>query len=41
MDIADRVVVLDFGHKIAEGPPEEIRNNEQVIKAYLGKPKET
>jgi branched-chain amino acid transport system ATP-binding protein len=41
MDIADRVVVLEFGHKIAEGPPEEIRNNEQVIKAYLGKPKET
>jgi branched-chain amino acid transport system ATP-binding protein len=37
MDIADRVVVLDFGQKIAEGPPEEIRNNEKVIKAYLGK----
>lgn len=40
MDIADRVVVFDYGHKIADGPPEEIRNNEQVIKAYLGKPKE-
>ena len=40
MDIADRVVVFDYGHKIAEGLPEKIRNNEQVIKAYLGKPKE-
>jgi branched-chain amino acid transport system ATP-binding protein len=36
MDIADRVVVLDFGRKIAEGGPEEIRHNETVIKAYLG-----
>lgn len=36
MDIADRVVVLDFGRKIAEGRPEEIRSNETVIKAYLG-----
>jgi len=36
MDIADRVVVLDFGLKIAEGAPEEIRHNEAVIKAYLG-----
>jgi len=40
MDLADRVVVFDYGHKIAEGRPEEIRDNEQVIKAYLGKPKE-
>jgi branched-chain amino acid transport system ATP-binding protein len=36
MDIADRVVVLDFGTKIAEGPPEEISRNPKVIKAYLG-----
>ena len=36
MDISDRVCVLDFGEKIAEGEPEEVRQNEQVIKAYLG-----
>jgi branched-chain amino acid transport system ATP-binding protein len=37
MDVADRIVVLDFGMKIAQGPPEEIRHNEAVINAYLGK----
>ena len=36
MDISDSVAVLDFGHKIAQGTPEEISCNEEVIKAYLG-----
>ncbi len=36
MDISDRVVVLDFGQKIADGLPEEIKNEENVILAYLG-----
>jgi branched-chain amino acid transport system ATP-binding protein len=36
MDIADRIAVLDFGRKIAEGMPGEIKTNPQVISAYLG-----
>jgi len=36
MDIAERIVVLDFGMKVAEDAPEEIRNNPTVIQAYLG-----
>ena len=36
MDISDRVVVLDYGRKIGDGTPNEVRDNEQVIAAYLG-----
>lgn len=36
MDISDHIVVLDFGRKIGEGSPQEIRNNDTVIQAYLG-----
>jgi len=36
MDLSDRVVVLDYGRKIGDGTPEEIRNNQAVIDAYLG-----
>jgi branched-chain amino acid transport system ATP-binding protein len=36
MDISDRVVVLDYGKKIGDGTPHEVRNNQNVIDAYLG-----
>jgi branched-chain amino acid transport system ATP-binding protein len=40
MDISEQVVVLDFGNKIAEGVPQQIKNHPEVIRAYLGEEEE-
>jgi branched-chain amino acid transport system ATP-binding protein len=36
MDLSDRVVVLDYGRKIADGTPEEVKRDKAVVDAYLG-----
>jgi len=40
MDLSDRVIVLDYGRKLADGTPDEVRANQDVIDAYLGVPHE-
>lgn len=38
MNICDHIAVLNYGRKICEGVPEEVKNNQEVIDAYFGKP---
>jgi branched-chain amino acid transport system ATP-binding protein len=40
MGLSDKIAVINYGVKIAEGKPEAIKNNKEVIKAYLGEEKE-
>ena len=39
MNVSDRVIVLDYGHLIGDGPPKEVTSDPHVIEAYLADPK--